>query len=197
MSSVIAADADTGLGEGTGEPGATSEELGESASAYQKLQGENDKLKSQSEKLQGEFDAFKQVMAPKEQLYDTFEKNPQWVPVMTKAITDFEKGDTASFIPDEDFVPEEAYRPGTPSYKFREEQENVRIKKAVDTAMGGVREEMDAVREEQLVGQTQEQLVKSGMTQENAKGYMDFLRDPEKFPGGKELLLGPMAKAYT
>jgi len=201
MSSIIAAEEpkETVL---TEDPGATTAPSGTTVEqheqdgneAYRKLQGENDKLKSQSDRLQGEFDAYKQVMAPKGELYDEFQKNPTWASVAQKAIEDHQKGKPGAeseqeFNPD-DFVPEEAYRPGTPSYKFREEQENTRIKKAVNAAVGGL-------REERLEDQTLEQLVTSGMSQENARGYMDFLSDPGRFQGGKDLLMGPMAKAFT
>lgn len=207
MSSIIAAEAPDDLGLEGNDPGATnpatagqtsgtpSEESGGiGAEAYRKLQGENDKLKSQSEKVKSEFDAYRQGVAPKEQFYDTFQANPGWIPVVQKAIEGYEEGETATvqegFNPEQDFVPEEAYQLGTPSYKFRESQEDKRIQKAVSTAMGGIREEM-------LIEQTFKKLTTDGMPEEHASGYMEFLRDPEKYPGGKELLMGPMAKAYT
>lgn len=200
MTSIIAAEPDeTGLGEESGATTVTSEETSEEsggieAAAYRKLQGENDRLRSQSERLQSDFDAYKQGVAPKEQFYDAFKSRPEWQEVTQKAIEDYERGETGTvqegFNPEQDFVPEEAYQPGTPSYKYRESQEDQRIQKAVNTAVGGIREEM-------LIGQTLKSLAASGMSEEDASGYMDFLRDPEKYPGGKELLMGPMAKAYS
>ena len=201
MSSIIAAEAPDETSLEGNDPGATtapsgtpSEELDDSAIAYQKLQGENDKLKSQSEKLQSDFDAYRQGVAPKEQFFDAFRKNPDWIPVVQKAIEGYQSGDTTTeqegFNPEEDFIPEEAYKPGTASFKYREDQEDKRIQKAVSTAVGGIQEDL-------LVNTTLKQRVDGGMPEENAGEYMEFLRDPEKYPGGRELLMGPMAKAYT
>ncbi len=201
MSSIIAAEAPDETGLGGNEPGATtvpsgtpSEEQEDSATAYQKLQGENDKMKSQSENLQRDFDAYKQTVAPKEQFFDAFQNNPEWIPVVQKAIKGYESGETETaqegFNPEEEFVPEEAYKPGTPSFKYRESQEDARMQKMVNTAVG-------ALREETLMDKTLKQLTADGMPEEDSVGYMEFLRDPEKYPGGRELLMGPMAKAYT
>lgn len=202
MSSILATDMPSETGLEGNDPGATivpsgtpSEEIGKSeAEAYQKLQGENDKLKSQSEKLQIDFDAYKRGVAPKEQFYDAFQNKPEWIPVVQKAIEGYESGETEvvqeGFNPEEDFIPEEAYKSGTSSYKFREDQEDKRIQKAVNTAVGGIQEDM-------LLDKTQKKLVADGMSPEDSIGYIEFLRDPEKYPGGREILLGPMAKAYT
>jgi len=201
MSSILAVERpdETDLGEESGATaapsGETSEESGGiEAAAYRKLQGENDKLRSQSDNLQSEYDAFKQGVAPKEQFYDAFRNRPEWIPVVQKAIEGYEKGETGvvqeGFNPEEDFVSEEAYRPGTPSCKYREDKEDRRIQKAVSTAVGGIREDM-------LMSQTLKQLAADGMPDEVASGYMDFLSNPDKYPGGKELLMGPMAKAFA
>ena len=193
MSSVLAADNEIGLEAETGATTVTLDKPSEEPAdkAYQKLQGENDRLRTEVEKGKTDFDAFKQVMQPKEKLFNTFQNNPKWWDIAKDAITDYESGgEPTKFIPDEDFVPDEAYRQGTPSYRFREEQEDTRIQKAVNAALGDI-------REERLVDETREKLVEGGMAKADARDYMAFLNDPEAFPGGKDLLMGAMAKAFT
>ncbi len=165
-----------------------------SADAYRKLQGERDAAVSQSESVQKTLDAYRTEQAPKEEFFNKFRDNPNWVPVVQKAIEGYERGETETvregFNPETDFEPTEAYKPGTPSYKFREEQENQRVQNAVTAAVGGLQE--DRLRERTLSN-----LGRDGMAPETAEDYMKFLQDPEKFPGGQELLMGPMAKAFT
>lgn len=163
------------------------------------------KLQSERDKTVAELNKFKQDSGPALELYGAFQQNPEYVPIVEKAIQDFNNPGNAEpkaqpqpngFNPETDFDAFESQKPGTASYNYRTQQEDARIEAAVTKAVGGLRTDMQTAQDSARAVDT---LVASGIfdSREKATGYLSFLQNPTANPQAQQLLMGPLANAFA